>query len=111
MTKESEDMVKKTIHDFIMPILITIIGALVSVILWFLIQVHNRVDSMYAAVIDQKVRIERIDTEKNELNKNFAEFKSKMIEDVQKTDNDIQQIKLEIGIINTKKNIGDISQK
>jgi len=102
MTKEVEEKMKSTIHDFVMPILITAIGALVSVILWFLIKVHDRVDNMYTAVIDQTIRVERMDTEKNELKKNYTEFKVKTQQDIDRIDGDIDQIKLDVGIINSK---------
>lgn len=80
------------IYEFLQPILLTIIGFLVGVVLWFCTKVYEKVDSIADILQNERINNKAIQVKQEE----FASFKQEANIKLSKYDSKLEELQIKV---------------
>lgn len=95
MTEIAQKKILWGIHEFLQPILLTMIGFLVGVVLWFCTKVYEKVDIMADILQNERINNKVIQVKQEE----FAMFKQDANIKLSKHDNKIEELEIKVATL------------
>jgi len=92
MTEISQKKILWGIHEFLQPILLTMIGFLVGVVLWFCTKVYEKVDDIASILQNERMYTKELQIKQEE----FASFKQDANIKLSKHDSKIEELQIEV---------------